>query len=370
MPSTSSPSTPRRTSRGAGRYSRRPSPGWPRTTPPGPSPSSTSATRSVSTSPRYERRSRAAWRRHGGYAGPSDVRERDRSTGGSASLPRAPRARRQDRPHQVAVYRSVPAFGYEYRSTTAQGRLSLLRRSAPPGAQLGLRHRHPPRHCGTRSDLGDPAPNVGALAHHLRLGAADQVERHRDPRVGRDVRDRVVAGEELDAREPVVHDLQQARGLRDVAVDGVGDLLLRHVREVVGLAHHRADVRHLPHEPLERPGVPWIAGRQEPPRLLGEVDEDGARLEEREVGLAVDDRRDLAVWADGDELGLELLALADVDGVNGVGQAALLEHDGDLPAVRRRPGVEVDHAPGMVAPTSYVNPLASGGRAAYQGPHA
>src|SRR5213083_1985387 len=122
--------------------------------------------------------------------------------------------------------------------------------------------------------------------------------------------------------------------------------------------------------PARNPGAPRIAGRQEPPRLLGEVDEDGARLEEREAGLAVDDRRDLAVRADGDELGLELLALADVDGVNGVGQAALLEHDGDLPAVRRRPGVEVDHAPGMVAPTSYVNPLASGGRAAYQGPHA
>src|SRR5438046_1885549 len=213
MPSTSSPSTPRRTSGGAGRYSRRPSPGWPRTTPPGPSPSSTSATRSVSTSPRYERRSRAAWRRHAGYAGPSDVRERDRSTGGSASLPRAPRVRRQDRPHQVAVCRSVPAFGYEYRSTTAQGRLSLLRRSAPPGAQLGLRHRHPPRHCGTRSDLGDPAPNVGALAHHLRLGAADQVERHRDPRVGRDVRDRVVAGDELEAPEARRPDLQHSPSL-------------------------------------------------------------------------------------------------------------------------------------------------------------
>src|SRR2546428_4202499 len=92
------------------------------------------------------------------------------------------------------------------------------------------------------------------------------------------------------------------------------------------------------------PGVPWIGGREDPPRLLGEVDEDGARLEEREAGLAVDDRRDLAVRAERDELGPELLARADVDGVDGVLEAAFLEHDGDLAAVRRRPSVEVDHA--------------------------
>ena len=43
-------------------------------------------------------------------------------------------------------------------------------------------------------------------------------------------------------------------------------------------------------------------------------------------------------------LGRELLAVrADVDLVHVVGQAALLEHDGDLAAVGRAPGIEFDH---------------------------
>src|SRR5215471_15082032 len=59
--------------------------------------------------------------------------------------------------------------------------------------------------------------------------------------------------------------------------------------------------------------------------------------------VAVDDRRNTVVGADLEELGLELLVLADVDRVRGVGQAHLFQHDGSLAAVGRRPGVEVDH---------------------------
>ena len=42
----------------------------------------------------------------------------------------------------------------------------------------------------------------------------------------------------------------------------------------------------------------------------------------------------------------ELLVLGNVDRVHGVGQADFLEHDGSLAAVRRGPGVEVDHVRG------------------------
>src|SRR4029079_16807966 len=51
----------------------------------------------------------------------------------------------------------------------------------------------------------------------------------------------------------------------------------------------------------------------------------------------------LVVGADLEKPGLELLALADDDGVGPVRQAALLQHDMHLVAVRGRPGVEIDH---------------------------
>ena len=40
--------------------------------------------------------------------------------------------------------------------------------------------------------------------------------------------------------------------------------------------------------------------------------------------------------------GAELLALGNVDRAHDVGQAALFEHDRNLPAVRRRPVIELD----------------------------
>ena len=56
----------------------------------------------------------------------------------------------------------------------------------------------------------------------------------------------------------------------------------------------------------------------------------------------IDDRRHAVVGRDRQKLRLELIALGDVDRDHGVGQPALLEHDRDLPAVRRRPVIEVD----------------------------
>src|SRR6185312_9193662 len=59
--------------------------------------------------------------------------------------------------------------------------------------------------------------------------------------------------------------------------------------------------------------------------------------------VAVDDRRNAVVRRDLEEVRLELLVLGNVDRVRRVGQAELLQRDGDLAAVRRGPGVEVDH---------------------------
>src|ERR1043166_976013 len=59
--------------------------------------------------------------------------------------------------------------------------------------------------------------------------------------------------------------------------------------------------------------------------------------------VLVDDGRDAVVGADLEKVGLELLVLADVDRMRGIRQAHLFQHDGSLAAVRRRPGVEIDH---------------------------
>src|SRR5262249_61157080 len=59
--------------------------------------------------------------------------------------------------------------------------------------------------------------------------------------------------------------------------------------------------------------------------------------------FVIDDGGHAVVGTDLEELRLELIARADVDRHELVGQRALLEHDGDLPAVGGRPVVEVDH---------------------------
>src|SRR5262245_2047787 len=60
--------------------------------------------------------------------------------------------------------------------------------------------------------------------------------------------------------------------------------------------------------------------------------------------VVVDDRRHAVVRADRQELRLELIAPADVDRDRAVRHGQLLQHDRDLPAVRRRTIVDVDHA--------------------------
>ena len=82
--------------------------------------------------------------------------------------------------------------------------------------------------------------------------------------------------------------------------------------------------------------------------LVAEINEDRARLEQRDRlpagAVLIDDGRDLAVRADGDELGLELPAVADVDHVQPVREPGLLQEDRNFAAVAGGPGVNVDHS--------------------------
>jgi hypothetical protein len=82
--------------------------------------------------------------------------------------------------------------------------------------------------------------------------------------------------------------------------------------------------------------------------LVGQIKQDGARLEHRNRLAAVgrrmiDDRRDAVVGRDGQKVCLELLAFADVDRNDLVFQSRFLEENRDLVAIRRSPVKHVNH---------------------------
>src|SRR5207302_6270206 len=198
-------------------------------------------------------------------------------------------------------------------------------------------------HRRARGDALAPVLHGGILVdvHALAIGRAQ-------PRHDRHVGDRVFAARDPLARfQLLFNNPVQPVGLVLIAVHRVLDLLGRVLQEMVRLPQHRANVPHLEHGPLHH--LPAIAQvlRQELAGLGGEVEQHRARLGERERFSArsflVDHRRDLVVRRDGEKLGLELVAGADVDGVDAVREPGLLEHDVDLVAVRGRPGIEVDH---------------------------
>src|SRR5215472_5722713 len=128
------------------------------------------------------------------------------------------------------------------------------------------------------------------------------------------------------------------------------------------LAGHRAKAAHLPHQPLEHRHLTPQIGRPELAGFCAEVDQDRAGLEDANWcaprANGVDDRRNLVVWADFREGGGELLSLADVYRLDGVGQAHLFQRDADLAAVRGVPGVQLDghrDAPFLMSGSRWAN---------------
>ncbi len=169
----------------------------------------------------------------------------------------------------------------------------------------------------------------------------------RDPGIGRDVGDRVLAGEVFRLAQAPVENSVKAVLFLGVTLDGVRHLLFRRTQEMVHLAEHRPDVAHLEHQPLQRQVFTTVGLRQESAGLRREIDQDRARFHHRDrlsVGaFGVDDRGNLAVGIDRNVIGSELVARPDVDLVEVVGKAAFLQHHGNLAPVGRAPGIQFDH---------------------------
>jgi hypothetical protein len=94
--------------------------------------------------------------------------------------------------------------------------------------------------------------------------------------------------------------------------------------------------------------------------LLGDVHHDRAGLEETHrraaaFRLGIDQRRHAVVGREFQEFGIELVAAADIGGLDGVRHAEFFQKYGDLLAVRRRPVEKFKH---RVAPSVPAKSLA------------
>ena len=154
-------------------------------------------------------------------------------------------------------------------------------------------------------------------------------------------------GDELGLGQAAVQHAVQPPGLLHVALQAIALVVAVHRQEVVHLPRHRPEPAHLPHQPFQHRHPAAQVRGQELAGLLAEVQQDGARLEDRDRAAAgafrVDDGGDLVVGADGEEGRGELLVLGDVHNLDLVGQPHLLQRHADLAAVRRVVGVQLDH---------------------------
>src|SRR3546814_10225770 len=103
--------------------------------------------------------------------------------------------------------------------------------------------------------------------------------------------------------------------------------------EEAELAEHRPDAAHLPHHPLDRLVTRSRIGRKELPALVGEIDQDRARFEQRERFAArsgrIVNRGNLAIGIEREEGRIMAFVRHDVDAVRSE------EHTSELQSLMR-----------------------------------
>ena len=170
--------------------------------------------------------------------------------------------------------------------------------------------------------------------------------RHAQPRIAKSATDSAPATNSRVGEAAIQHAVEPSR-LRHKALQAVGAVLFVLQRnEVMNLPRHRPKAAHLPHQPfIDGDALDQRRG-QELAGLLAEIEQDRAGLEYADAlaigAVGIDDRRNLVVGADREEIRRHLLALGDIHRENLVRQPHLFQRDTDLAAVRRVPGVKFD----------------------------
>src|SRR5208282_2819164 len=194
-----------------------------------------------------------------------------------------------------------------------------------------LRHRNTALTGRARFQPIDPRFQIGEA---LNVDAAPLVDAH--PAPVSDIGDAVFVAKEFAALKLTFEHFEEPAAFVVITLDRRWELFGKIAIEDVGLPHHRSDARHLEHQPLRHPRLALFILGQQLAGLTSEVQQDGASLKYDEVVIGtVNDRRDAAVGTDSQELGLFLIAFAQVDLMDVVRQPYLFEEYGHFPAIRR-----------------------------------
>ena len=132
----------------------------------------------------------------------------------------------------------------------------------------------------------------------------------------RDVGDAVCAGQIVAIRQPGIENGEKPLHLAQITCLHRRQFFRPIMAEQIGLAHHRPQPANLQHQPLQGFGAATRIGGQQLAGFFCQPDEDGTRFHYGEI--IVDQAWHLAVGVQFQELGPLLLALGQIERLNGI----------------------------------------------------
>ena len=149
-----------------------------------------------------------------------------------------------------------------------------------------------------------------------------------NPANARHVGNGVIPCQIIAAFKLLVHHPIKPVHLIGIAVNGIGHGFRCILAKVVSLPCHRPKAAHLPEKPLIHFNAGSLIGGVKLPRLAPEILQDGARFKHADRlsvrPIRVNNRWHLVVWGDFQKLRLKLVARANVNHVQIIGEPKLL----------------------------------------------